>query len=137
MGAAEKIVLWDSWLRGESPKAIWRAFGKPSSLLLPAGPPMLRRPVETTAHSGQSNRSRECPLLAGWVMGVADHQSHAGGDGERWGHSCGDSLAFVTRLERSPEIAIGFGTDASLIDAVSFKHADVVIFQPYGTSTIV
>ena len=29
-GAAEKIVLWDSWLRGELPKTIGRAFGKPS-----------------------------------------------------------------------------------------------------------
>jgi hypothetical protein len=27
-------VLWDSWLRGESPKAIGRAFGKPPSLFI-------------------------------------------------------------------------------------------------------
>src|SRR5712672_1678670 len=29
--AAEKAELWDRWKRGESPKAIGRAFGKPSS----------------------------------------------------------------------------------------------------------
>jgi hypothetical protein len=29
--AAEKMVLWDRWQRGESLKAIGRAFGKPSS----------------------------------------------------------------------------------------------------------
>ena len=29
--AAEKTELWDRWKRGESPKAIGRAFGKPSS----------------------------------------------------------------------------------------------------------
>jgi hypothetical protein len=46
--------LWDSWLRGKSPKAIWRAFGKPSSLFIASWPPVLRRPVETTANSGHS-----------------------------------------------------------------------------------
>src|ERR1700737_4389026 len=30
-GAAEKMELWDRWERGESLKAIGRAFGKPSS----------------------------------------------------------------------------------------------------------
>jgi len=29
--AAEKTELWDRWQRGESLKAIGRAFGKPSS----------------------------------------------------------------------------------------------------------
>ena len=29
--AAEKAELWDRWQRGESLKAIGRAFGKPSS----------------------------------------------------------------------------------------------------------
>jgi len=29
--AAEKTELWDRWRRGESLKAIGRAFGKPSS----------------------------------------------------------------------------------------------------------
>jgi hypothetical protein len=46
MGAAEKMVLWDSWLRGGSPKAIWRAFGKSSSLFIANKPPVLRQPVE-------------------------------------------------------------------------------------------
>ncbi len=31
--AAEKTELWDRWQRGESLKAIGRAFGKPSSCL--------------------------------------------------------------------------------------------------------
>src|SRR5438874_11966639 len=31
--AAEKTELWDRWKRGESLKAIGRAFGKPSSLI--------------------------------------------------------------------------------------------------------
>src|SRR6266404_269405 len=62
--AAEKTELWDRWQRGESLKAIGRAFGKPSSsiyfLVAPHGGirPVLRRPVElagvtrkTFAHS--------------------------------------------------------------------------------------
>ena len=32
---AEKTELWDRWQRGESLKAIGRAFGKPSSSTLP------------------------------------------------------------------------------------------------------
>ena len=47
------MVLWDSWLRGESPKAIGRAFGKPSSVFIASWPPVLRRPVATTDQSGQ------------------------------------------------------------------------------------
>src|SRR4051812_11675641 len=39
--AAEKTALWDRWKRGESLKAIGRAFGKPSSsiyfLVAPVG----------------------------------------------------------------------------------------------------
>jgi len=31
LAAAEKTELWDRWQRGESLKAIGRAFGKPSS----------------------------------------------------------------------------------------------------------
>jgi hypothetical protein len=47
--AAEKTELWDRWKRGESLKAIGRAFGKPSSsiyfLVAPHGGirPALRR----------------------------------------------------------------------------------------------
>src|ERR1035437_9470651 len=51
--AAEKIALWDSWLRRGSLKAIGRAFGKPSSLFIASWPPVLRRPVEITDQSGQ------------------------------------------------------------------------------------
>ena len=35
------MVLWDSWLRGELPKAIGRAFGKPSSLFIASWSPRL------------------------------------------------------------------------------------------------
>src|ERR1700693_2732869 len=46
--AAEKIALWDSWLRRGSLKGIGGAFGKPSSLFIASRPPVLRRPVEIT-----------------------------------------------------------------------------------------
>jgi hypothetical protein len=46
------MVLWDGWLRGQSLKAIGRAFGKLSSVLIAFWPPVLRRPVETTTHTG-------------------------------------------------------------------------------------
>src|ERR1039457_6028496 len=52
--AAEKIALWDSWLRRGSLKAIGRAFGKPSTLFIASWPPVLRPPVEITDQSGQS-----------------------------------------------------------------------------------
>ena len=62
--AAEKIALWDSWLRRGSLKAIGRPFGKPSSLFIASWPPVLRRPVETTPDSGHSAVSLECPRSA-------------------------------------------------------------------------
>ncbi len=46
------MVLWNGWLRGQSLKAIGRAFGKPSSVFIACWPPVLRRPVETTANNG-------------------------------------------------------------------------------------
>jgi hypothetical protein len=49
--------------------------------------------------------------------------------------SCGDGLGLIAGLERSPEIAIGFGTDASLIDTVALEHTYPVVFQSYGSST--
>jgi hypothetical protein len=48
MGTAEKKVLWDSWLRGESRKRLGGRLARRYRYLLPAGPPVLRRPVETT-----------------------------------------------------------------------------------------
>jgi hypothetical protein len=56
--AAEKITLWDSWLRRDSLKAFGRAFGKPSSLFI-ANWPVLRRPVET-AGEDQTCRTSVC-----------------------------------------------------------------------------
>src|SRR3981189_3968399 len=70
--AAEKAELWDRWKRGESLKAIGRAFGKPSSsiyfLVAPYGGirPAPRR------------RSRRALTLAAREMlcrGVKAHQS--------------------------------------------------------------
>ena len=61
------MVLWDSWLRGESPKAIGRAFGKPSLVFIASWPPVLRRPVETT-QSGQTETRLDCPLCATCVF---------------------------------------------------------------------
>jgi len=46
--AAEKITLWDSWLRRDSLKPIGRAFGKPSSVFIASSSPVLRRPFEIT-----------------------------------------------------------------------------------------
>src|ERR1017187_7763478 len=64
MGAAEKMLLGDSWLRGESRKAIGRAFGKPSLVFIASWPLVLRRPVETTSKSGQTRAHLDCPLSA-------------------------------------------------------------------------
>ena len=70
--AAEKTELWDRWKRGESLKAIGRAFGKPSSsiyfLVAPHGG---IRPV-------QRRRSRLALTLAEREVisrGVTAHQS--------------------------------------------------------------
>src|SRR5512138_2852256 len=70
--AAEKTELWDRWKRGESLKAIGRAFGKPSSsiyfLVAPHGG---IRPAER-------RRSRQALTLAEREVisrGITAHQS--------------------------------------------------------------
>src|ERR1700716_3903392 len=70
--AAEKTELWDRWKRGESLKAIGRAFGKPSSsiyfLVAPYG----------GIRPAQRHRSRLALTLAEREMicrGVTAHQS--------------------------------------------------------------
>src|SRR5881275_2316881 len=69
--AAEKTELWDRWKRGESLKAIGRAFGKPSSsiyfLVAPHG----------GIRPAQRRRSRLALTLAREVIcrGVTAHQS--------------------------------------------------------------
>jgi len=66
--AAEKITLWDSWLRRDSLKAIGRAFAKPSSLFIASWPPVLRRQVEITVLSGHfivDLEARSVDLLPG------------------------------------------------------------------------
>jgi hypothetical protein len=77
--AAEKTELWDRWKRGESLKAIGRAFGKPSSsiyfLVAPHGgirPAQRRRSRlaltlaerEVTLPWLRSTRLPRCPLQA-------------------------------------------------------------------------
>ena len=70
--AAEKTELWDRWKRGESLKAIGRAFGKPSSsiyfLVAPHGGirPALRR---------RSRLALTRPEREGISRGITAHQS--------------------------------------------------------------
>ena len=52
--ASEKTELWDRWQRGESLKAIGRAFGKPSSL----GETHLRRVLKSSGSLTPSGRRR-------------------------------------------------------------------------------
>ena len=62
--AAEKTELWDRWQRGESLKAIGRAFGKPSSSiyfqLAPHGGirPAPRRPCTSVQESTMQDKRR-------------------------------------------------------------------------------
>jgi IS30 family transposase len=70
--AAEKTELWDRWQRGESLKAIGRAFGKPSSSIY----------VQVAPHGGIRPSPRRRSRLALTVLereeisrGIATHQS--------------------------------------------------------------
>ncbi len=112
--AAEKSELWDRWQRGESLKAIGRAFGKPSSSIYghvcPRGGirPALRRrsslaltPVEreTISRGLATDQSARC---IAWELGRApstvsreikrnggrDRYRAAGADKRAWAHAC-------------------------------------------------
>ena len=70
--AAEKTQLWDRWQRGESLKAIGRAFGKPSSSIY----------YQVAPHGGIRPPPRRCSRLALTLAereeisrGIAAHQS--------------------------------------------------------------
>ena len=70
--AAEKTELWDRWQRGESLKAIGRAFGKPSSSIY----------NQVTPHGGIRPAPRRRSRLALTLLereeisrGLAAHQS--------------------------------------------------------------
>ncbi|HEY5217579.1 MAG TPA: helix-turn-helix domain-containing protein, partial [Pseudolabrys sp.] len=70
--AAEKTELWDRWQRGESLKAIGRAFGKPSSSIY----------NQVVPHGGIRPASRRRSRLALTLLereeisrGIAVHQS--------------------------------------------------------------
>jgi hypothetical protein len=91
--AAEKIALWGSWLRRGSLKAIGQPFGKPSSLFIANWPPVLRRPVEITAQSGQT--ALETPAgfepatlsLEGWCSTEYYSAASISSTRRRWFHS--------------------------------------------------
>ena len=57
--AAEKTELWDRWQRGESLKAIGRAFGKPSSSIYFQVSPHggIRPPPRRRSRSGDTRPS--------------------------------------------------------------------------------
>ena len=70
--AAEKAELWERWQRGESLKAIGRAFGKPSSSIY----------YQVAPHGGIRPAGRRRSRLALTLLereeisrGVAEHQS--------------------------------------------------------------
>jgi hypothetical protein len=68
--AAEKTELWDRWKRGESLKAIGRAFGKPSSsiyfLVAPHGG---IRPAERR-RSREGRKSANIHASPGVIWGI-------------------------------------------------------------------
>ena len=74
--AAEKAELWDRWQRGESLKAIGRAFGKPSSSiyfqLAPHGgirPAPRRRSVGIDALGARGDIQRHCGVSIDTIDG--------------------------------------------------------------------
>src|ERR1035437_8665479 len=82
MGAAEKMVLWDSWLRGSRRKRLGEHLASRHWYLLPAGPLVLRRPVETTDQSGPFDLDAtdgNCSLCA-CERAAAKRRSRSGGE---------------------------------------------------------
>jgi hypothetical protein len=64
--AAEKAELWDRWKRGESLKAIGRAFGKPSSSIVRAETRpaiIMRMPDHAGAHRLQLDMATACEQI--------------------------------------------------------------------------
>ena len=58
--AAEKTELWDRWQRGESLKAIGRAFGKPSSSIY----------FQVSPYGGNSSGSSTSPAIGADARGA-------------------------------------------------------------------
>ena len=77
--AAEKTELWDRWQRGESLKAIGRAFGKPSSSIYHQGSPARRDSsgspasfaVGTNGLGTRGDIERHCGAAIGTIDGEA------------------------------------------------------------------
>ena len=76
--AAEKTELWDRWKRGESLKAIGRAFGKPSSSIyfLVAPPGGIRPAQRRRSRLALTLAEREviCRGVTGTSIGTIDRQ---------------------------------------------------------------
>ena len=67
--AAEKSELWDRWQRGESLKAIGRAFGKPSSSIY----------FQVSPHGGISSSSPASLTVGADTLGTrGDIERHCG-----------------------------------------------------------
>ena len=92
---AEKTELWDRWQRGESLKAIGRAFGKPSSSIYfqvsPHGgirpAPRRRSQVGADALGTRGDIERHCGTsigkIDGWVAGPLALDGEPGNQPER------------------------------------------------------
>src|SRR6201997_1495425 len=92
--AAEKTELWDRWKRGESLKAIGRAFGKPSSSIYFFG--------------GSARRDSSCPSAS--LQAGTDACGTRGDFQRRYGTSSSGAWASVT----PPISAFEGGADMSL-----------------------
>ena len=91
---AEKTELWDRWQRGESLKAIGRAFGKPSSsIYFQVSPHGGIRPAPGVAPAGidalgtRGDIERHCGTsigkIDGWVAGPLALDGEPGNQPER------------------------------------------------------
>ena len=89
---AEKTELWDRWQRGESLKAIGRAFGKPSSSIYfqvsPHGgirpaPRRRSRLALTLSEREEISRGTSIGKIDGWVAGPLALDGEPGNQPER------------------------------------------------------
>src|SRR5512135_3771611 len=90
--AAEKTELWDRWQKGESLKAIGRAFGKPSSsIILPSS--STRRDSSGSAASlaagidafgARGDIQRSCGASIGPIVGQAAGSLALDGEPRTW-----------------------------------------------------
>ena len=92
--AAEKTELWDRWQRGESLKAIGRAFSKPSSSIY----------FQLAPHGGICPAARRRARLALDALGArGDLQRDCGGSVGTIDGSVAGSIAFDGKPRTQPE----------------------------------